>query len=170
MPRSKNNGGLTELQKRFVAAFLLEPNAVRAYVAAGYKSKTPRKEAHSVRNLPAVAAAIQDAMDKRAQKLELSAERVVEEIKHMAFYDPADFVLAVKKQADIAALPESVRRAIVGWKYDKNGRFQILLADKSKALEQLGKHLRLFTEVFEVNEKRVIIRDFTGAADDTADD
>ena len=47
---------------------------------------------------------------------------------------------------DIRDLPEDVRRAIAGWSWDKEGRFTVKLADKSKALDQLGKHLKLFVD------------------------
>lgn len=57
------------------------------------------------------------------------------------------FVIAgIAGPRDIKRLPERVRRAIVGWGWDRNGNFTLKLADKSKALDQLARHLGLFTD------------------------
>lgn len=51
---------------------------------------------------------------------------------------------------DIKKLPEGIRRAIVGWGYDKNQNFTLKLADKSKALDQLARHLSLYNDKLQV--------------------
>jgi phage terminase small subunit len=50
---------------------------------------------------------------------------------------------------DIPNLPEEVRRAIVGWGWDKAGNFTLKLADKNAALTNLGRHLGMFTDKVE---------------------
>lgn len=89
----------------------------------------------------------------------------------MAFYDPAELMSDEEAQggehpamvvdgrvihglrgpADIKRLPETVRRAIVGWSWDRNQNFTVKLADKSKALDQLARHLSLYNDRLEVN-------------------
>lgn len=47
-------------------------------------------------------------------------------------------------------MPKKLRRAIVGWGYDRNQNFTVKLADKSKALDQLARHLSLYNDKLEV--------------------
>jgi phage terminase small subunit len=99
---------------------------------------------------------------------------VLKEISRMAFYDPLDLIEIVREAMpdelrggielsddgkvitglrsaqDIKFLPEDVRRAIVGWGYDRNQNFTLKLADKSKALDQLARHLSLYNDKLEV--------------------
>jgi hypothetical protein len=49
---------------------------------------------------------------------------VLREIQRMAMYDPAQLT-DVKSPDDIKKLPEDVRRAIVGWSWDRNGKSSI---------------------------------------------
>ncbi len=74
-----------------------------------------------------------------------SDQRWIEEVSNMAFLDPAEIVnTPLTCPADIAKLPEHVRRAIVGWEYDVEGHFRIKLASKQKALDMLAKNQGLY--------------------------
>lgn len=67
---------------------------------------------------------------------------------HMAFYDPADIAGAnISGPQDIPNLPEDVRRAIIGWSWDKQGNFILKLSPKTPSLELLGRHLILWRDV-----------------------
>jgi hypothetical protein len=88
----------------------------------------------------------------------------------MAFYDPGKLMICgaanagdpieavidgrviygSRGPANIKRLPEKVRRAIVGWGWDRNQNFTIKLADKSKALDYLARHLSLYNDKLEV--------------------
>ncbi|MEZ0170765.1 terminase small subunit [Microvirga sp. TS319] len=158
---------MTPKQARFVDEYLVDLNGAQAVIRAGYSPKNPDVQAAQLFARPEIVAAIQDAMSKRADRLEITSERVLEEIAAMAFYDPADLmvdvepeegeensplvvngrtVLGLRGPHDIQRLPENVRRAIVGWGYDRNQNFTVKLADKSKALDQLARHLSLYND------------------------
>lgn len=79
----------------------------------------------------------------------LANDRVLAEIEGVAFLDPKELAGITSPDA-IAAAPEHVRRAIVGWSWDKAGNFVLKLA-KERALEMLGKHRKLFTDKLEVD-------------------
>jgi hypothetical protein len=94
---------------------------------------------------PEIAAAVQETLRDRAERLRIQGDRVLQEIAIQAFWDPADFgSQPLNGPADIQKLPEDVRRAIVGWRWDRNGNFILKLADKLAALEKLMKHLGLY--------------------------
>lgn len=57
----------------------------------------------------------------------------------------------LRSVADIKRLPEATRRVIVGWGWDRNGNFTVKLADKSKALDQLARHLGLYNDKVEIS-------------------
>jgi phage terminase small subunit len=79
----------------------------------------------------------------------VKATDVLREIQRLAMFDPADLT-EVKSPADIKALPEHVRRAIVGWGWDRQGRFTIKTA-KEGALEMLGRHHSLFNDKLKID-------------------
>ena len=81
---------LTGKQKRFVEEYLCDLNATQAAIRAGYSAKTAEWIGPQLLQKTHVAAAIQEAMNKRSVRTEITADRVLREVSHMALYDPAD--------------------------------------------------------------------------------
>lgn len=79
----------------------------------------------------------------------LANDRLLAELEGVAFLDPAELA-GLNSPDDVAKAPEHVRRAVVGWSWDKAGNFVLKLA-KERALEMLGKHRKLFTDKLEVD-------------------
>ena len=170
---------LTPKQSRFVDEYLLDLNATQAAIRAGYSVKTANEQGPRLLAHPEIKDAIDAAKIERSTRTEIEAERVLKEIAAMAFYDPADLigtarelkagaechsgegvveingkryaVAGIVSPAHIAGLPENVRRAIIGWSWDRNQNFTLKLADKSKALDQLARHLSLYNDRLEVS-------------------
>lgn len=140
---------MTRKQQMFIKEYLVDLNATQAAIRAGYSAKTANEQGARMLANASIKAAVQEEMDKRATKLELTADKVLSEISYMAFYDPADFA-GIKNPDDIAQLPEHVRKAVVGWSWDKAGNFVIKLSPKTPSQELLGRHLKLFTDKLEV--------------------
>lgn len=139
---------LNEKNRLFVKEYLIDLNATQAALRAGYSKRTAYSIGSELLKKPEIAALVQEEMDKRAAKLDITAARVLAEIARLALYDPLDY-RDVKSPEDVAALPEDKRRAIVGWKWDKNNNFVLEFA-KVSTLDQLGRHLKLFTDKLEV--------------------
>lgn len=140
---------LTPKQSLFVKEYLVDLNATQAAIRAGYSKKTA--QAISTENLskPLIAAEIHKAMEKRGHRTEITADRVLKEIERLALFDPKDLI-NVSCPADIAELPEDIRRAITGWKWDKQGNFIISMI-KQGAVEMLGRHHKLFTDKIDLS-------------------
>lgn len=165
---------LTPKQERFVAEYLIDLNATQAAIRAGYSKNTAEKIGSENLQKPEIRALLNTAKIERSEKTGVTAERVLKEMERMAFYDPISLVEIVRdalpadiadgvelsddgkiihglrSASDIKFLPEDVRRAIVGWGYDRNQNFTIKLADKSKALDQLARHLSLYNDKLEL--------------------
>lgn len=144
---------LTEKQKRFVAEYLIDLNATQAAIRAGYKNADIGRQLITKNN---VSAAIQAAMGKRAQRTEITQDRVLEELARVAFTNGAEFARVVTVRPDDDGPPiqcveltetdqltPEKRAAISGIKQTKFG-IEVAACDKLKALELLGRHLGLF--------------------------
>lgn len=167
---------LTPKQARFVDEYLIDLNATQAAIRAGYSERTANEQGARLLAHVSVKAAIQLRTTERAQETGITAERVLKEISLMAFYDVGEilldkdaeelteaeaasaldyvvngrYVIGLRSPADIKRLPENLRRVIVGWGWDRNQNFTVKLADKSKALDQLARHLALYNDKLEV--------------------
>lgn len=146
---AKKNDDLTAKQRQFVAEYLVDMNATQAAIRAGYSSKTAKSIGQENLTKPDVARAIAAAQERREEQTDVKAADVLREIQRLAMFDPADLT-DVKSPADIRKLPEHVRRAIVGWGWDRQGRFTIKTA-KEGALEMLGRHHSLFNDKLKVD-------------------
>lgn len=143
---------LSAKQAMFVREYLKDLNASQAYLRAGYKTKNPDVMSNQLMVKSGVKEAIQRAMDKRAAKVEVSAEYVLENIKEVGERCLQRVPVMVgqgkdRKQAqEWVTDPNTGERVLVGvWQFDASGAL--------KAQELLGKHLKLFTEKVEHSGK-----------------
>src|SRR5580704_8983554 len=85
---------LTPKQARFVQEYLIDLNAAQAAIRAGYSAKTARVIGHENLTKPDIAAAIKKAMAERAERTELTADWVVDELRKIAGANMADYMKA----------------------------------------------------------------------------
>ena len=110
------------------------------------------RESFMLRNVK-VAEYIQERMEERQKRTEITQDRVLEELAAIAFARAADFAevkdgfVIIK---DTAGLSEQQIKAIAGIKEGKFG-VELKLNDKEKALELLGRHLGMFKDKVEVS-------------------
>jgi len=139
---------LTPKQSLFVIEYLKDLNGTKAAVRAGYSEKTANEQASRLLTNVYISDQVRIAMEERGTRTKITADRVLHEIERLAMFDPKDLTRLTGPK-DIENLPEEVRRAIVGWKWDKNGNFMVDFA-KEKALEMLGRHHGLFVDRQEI--------------------
>lgn len=148
---------LNARQRAFVAAYLKDPNATKAAIAAGYsKNGAASKGSQLYRNVK-----IRAAIDAALNRVGVTSEVVLGELLRLA---RCDLSLAFNEDGTLKKIhdiPEDVRRAISGWeqeelyegadgeKFSLGRTKKVKFWDKTKALELLGKHLKLFTEKVE---------------------
>ncbi len=139
-----------ERERTFTREYLLDFNASAAAERAGFPRSASRTAGWRMLKKASVLKEIKKEMDKRTKVAEATVDRVLKEMCDMAFYDPGDLA-DVKSPEDIKALDESVRRAITGWAYDKEGRLILKLSPKTPSLDQLGRYLKMFTDKLELS-------------------
>lgn len=82
---------LTDRRLEFVNHYLESLNAADAARKVGYSAKTARQQAYALLREPDIAAAIKQAREARAARFDITAERLLEELRCIAFLDPRAF-------------------------------------------------------------------------------
>ena len=169
---------LTEKQKLFVEEYLVDLNAKQAAIRAGYSPKTAEQIGFQLLQKTSVSEEIEKAMARRAKRLSVRQEDVINELKAIAYTERSSYAKVVEKQAYMTTedgtripltdedgnpvmyrtvqveltdnLSEDEKKAIAGIKMGKNG-IEVETADKVRALELLGRHLGMFKEKIEVS-------------------
>lgn len=147
---------LTPKQKIFADEYLIDLNATRAYKVAYPRVKNEETAAAAgarlLRNVK-VAEYIQERMDERAQRTEITQDRVLQELAKIGFAEVTDFVTiegGIVKVKSTNQMPRDKLGVIAGIKEGANG-IEIKLNDKEKALELIGRHLGMFKDKMELS-------------------
>lgn len=151
---------LTPKQQRFVEEYLVDLNATQAAIRAKYSIKTARQVGSENLSKPVIAAAIAEAMKKREQRTNLTADRVLKELERIAFSDPRRFYDADGNLKDPQDWDDDTAAAVasleVEEEIEKNGHRHITTRlkkikrwDKNAALLQAMRHLGLLKDRIE---------------------
>jgi len=159
MAVKKKEKKLTQKQRLFVAEYLVSLNATKAAIDAGYSKKTAQQTGSENLLKPLIADAIQEAMDKRCERIEITADRVLQELACLAFLDPRQFYNESGQLIPIHQLPEDVARALSGFEVSTVGGNEITVTskikhvDKKASLELCMRHLKMLTDKTELTGK-----------------
>jgi phage terminase small subunit len=80
--------GLNPKRERFVAEYLIDLNATQAAIRAGYSPKTAYSQGQRLLKDDEVRCALTKAKTDRADRLDITADRVLQEIAILAFFRP----------------------------------------------------------------------------------
>jgi phage terminase small subunit len=83
---------LTRKQQRFIAEYLVDSNATQAARRAGYSARTASSQGERLLRHRLIAKAVRARQDAALTKLEITAERVLQEIATVGFANPGDWV------------------------------------------------------------------------------
>ncbi len=106
--------GLTKRQELFVAEYLTDLNATRAAIAAGYSEKGADVTGSKLLVNPKVAQEIARKHGARLTRLEITADRVLQELAKLAFYDPGDLLESDGSMKQIRDIDPITRMAVAG--------------------------------------------------------
>lgn len=155
---------LTAKQSLFVQEYLVDLNATKAAVRAGYSRASAAKQGgRNLRN-PAVAGKISEAMHKREERVLISQDMVINELANIAFGDlrqviawGPDGVKAVESESlsgrEAALVAEVAQSSASG-----GGSLRLKRYDKLKALELLMRHLGMLRESAQHSEAADLAR------------
>jgi phage terminase small subunit len=151
---------MTEKQRRFVEAYLADPNGKRAAIKAGYSERSAEVEASRLLRHPKVAAELERRRNLVAAHSGVTPERVMAELAKLGFSDIRDLVrwraavtemvedeetgeprLAVATEVvivDSDKLTDGVAAAIAEVSQSKDGTLKVKMHDKLGALTKMA--------------------------------
>jgi len=155
---------LSPKQALFVREYLVDLNGKQAAIRAGYSAKTAEFTASRMLSSGKVQEAVQKAMNKRAEKIDITAERVLAEIAKLGFANMEDYVDPEENGAakvNLGKINRDQWAAVQEIRTEELGRGEgsvviktsFKLADKKGSLELLGRHLKLFVDRAELTGK-----------------
>ena len=149
---------LSGKQKRFVEEYPIDLNSTQAALRAGYSPTNAARAGCFLLKRPEIREAIQEGLDRRAQRVHITQDMVLKEYARLAFFDPRKLFNEDGSSKDITELDDDTAAAIAGFhivetcdkrpqcagvtRYIRKYRF----ADKKGALDSIAKHLGMLSE------------------------
>lgn len=168
MPRKKPD--LTPKEQIFVREYLVDGNATRAAIAAGYSQASASVMGSKLLRKGKVAEELGKLRAKLLSKLEINAQRVLEGLAELAFFDPRKMFNEDGSMKRVTELDDMTVHALDGLHVEKlfkhfgKGQAEevgtitrVRLADRGLNLERLGRHFKLFTDKLEVSDATGIV-------------
>lgn len=129
---------LTNRQKRFVDEYLIDLNATQAAIRSGYSAKTAKEIGAENLTKPNVANAIQQAMDERGSRVQVTQDDVIRDLCELR-----DICMG-RKKITVTDTVKNAREGTIESQDTEAICFEPVAA--ARTLEMLGKHLKMFTE------------------------
>jgi len=154
--QTKTKDGLNTRQRLFVKEYLVDLNATKAMIRAGYSPRTAHVTGVQLLARPRVAEAVRAEMEKRAEKVDIKQEDVLREIARVAFCDLSQLATWNDKRVtlkDSKKLTENQTRCVQEVSSSSTtirgvtqSQVKIKLYDKLAALDKLAKHLGMYSD------------------------
>lgn len=163
MPRTLNTR--PDRYEQFAREYVIDLNGTRAAIAAGYAEAGAAVQSSHLLRIAKVSRLINKLLSQRASKLEIKAERVLEELARLAFSNMADYMQVdadgkpcglnlAQITRDQAACIQEISEDATGGSGDGERRLVIRtkfkLSDKLKALDMLMRHLGAYNDKLQV--------------------
>lgn len=144
---------LTDMQRRFVEEYLLNPSsATKAARLAGYSETTAPQMASELIHNPRIIEAMEEFRSASAERVGLTHDRILLELARIAFSNPGDIInldpeLLSEEQLKAIGVEVIIRQTQKGPVKD----IKLKSVDKAPILQLLGKHLGMFRDKVEVS-------------------
>lgn len=170
---------LTAKQQRFVDEYLIDLNATKAAVRAGYSEKTARQAGAENLSKPVIAQAIEKAIQARSARVEIDQDWVLKRWVEIADTDVRELVQNIRVAcgecwsddyredinpechachgrgkgmviiSDTRNLSAGAARLYAGVQKGKEG-YKVLVRNQDAALENIARHLGMFKDSLEL--------------------
>lgn len=159
---------LTPKEQRFVAEYLVDFVGSDAAKRAGYAPRSAKVTACRLLTKPAVKAAIEAKRAKQIESTDLTAARVLEELRRLSFSDVRTLFdgkgnlrplheLTAEEASCIASVEVVIKNAKAG-DGQTDTVHKIKCWDKPRSLEMLAKHFALLTDVVKLDDEAGMIQ------------
>ena len=103
---------MTEKQERFIDEYIIDFNATRAAIAAGYSSKRANSQGVHLLSIPEIQAEVRRRKAEISAGLRISAERVLWEMAALGFSNIFDYVEVIDGELRLKELPPEKQGAV----------------------------------------------------------
>jgi phage terminase small subunit len=164
-PKKKKAGKLTVKQKKFAKLYAATGNGAAAARAAGYSKRSDDEIAAENLRKPQVRKAIHEALEESLAKAQLKSDHVIEQLRRIAFSDISEIYHDNGLLKHPVEMSDEARVAIAGVETTEilgpfgaklGEKKKLKIADKTKALELLGKTFGIFKDVVETKNTHSI--------------
>lgn len=145
MAKEQAQPKLTIKQETFVAEYLVDLNATQAAIRAGYSAKTANEQGSRLLTNVSVQKLIQERMDKRSERTEITADYVLKTIQDTIERCSQAKPVFDKSGNPVLIVNEKEQTIVPMYAFDPSSVL--------RGAELLGKHLKLFTDKTEVTGK-----------------
>ncbi|MBY9081213.1 terminase small subunit [Paenibacillus sp. HN-1] len=164
---------LTAKMIRFAEEYIVDLNATQAAIRAGYSAKTAKQIGQENLTKPDLQEYIQNLMDERSKRTEITADMVLKEYAKLGFSNITDYLKVEETDVVIDFVGEGENKqpvmqrvqnvrifdtdtisrtkldAVAEIKQTKEG-IALKLHDKKGALDSIARHLGMFSDKIEV--------------------
>lgn len=159
-----SKAGLNEKQKAFCREYLVDLNATKSAIRAGYSQKTAGSQAFDLLQKPEIQAFISELMKEREKRTGITSDRVVQELAKIGFASMRHFIridgdgqpqidLSFTDDDNLDALAEVQTETLTETRgrgeskeVDVIRKTKIKLHDKLGALKELAEHTGVFAK------------------------
>lgn len=166
---------ITPKKRRFAEEYLVDLNATNAAARAGYSAKTVHSQGPRLLEDVEVKKLIAEGMAKRSQSTQITADRVLQELARVAFFDPRRLLNADGSPKSINELDDDTAAVLSGMditeEYAGTGADRVFIgytkkvkvSDKVAALGLAMRHLGMLNDKLQVGGGMVVtVKDYTG--------
>lgn len=151
---------LTAKQEMFAKEYIVDLNAAQAAIRAGYSERTAKQIGQENLTKPDLQKYIQDLMDERSKRVEITADMVLREYAKLGFSNIADYLKVEEKEVmtelgmqtyktvdifDTDTIDRNKLDAVAEIKQTKDG-ISLKLHDKKGSLDSIARHLGMFND------------------------
>lgn len=116
----RNVDQLSPQEAAFVKAYLVDPNATKAAVAAGYSAASATSQGSRLLRRRNIALALGKRVERLLDQGESTGAEVVQELRRVGMVDPADLVDPTTRCVlQLHEMPEAARRAIASFEVEE---------------------------------------------------
>lgn len=166
---------ITPKKQRFAEEYLVDLNATKAAERAGYSERTAKSQGQRLLTDVDVKALITEGMTKRSQSTQITAERVLQELARVAFFDPRRLLNADGSPKPVNELDDDTAAVLSGMdiseEFEGSGedrRFigytkKVKVSDKVAALGLAMRHLGMLNDKLQLGGGVLVtVKDYTG--------
>lgn len=152
---------MTPKQEAFVNEYLVDLNATKAAMRAGYSAKTAASQGERLLRNVEINSALERAKKAREQRTQITQDRVLQELARIAFFDPRRLLNDDGSPRPITELDDDTAAVLAGLdileEYEGSGEDRVFvgytkkfkLPDKVGALSLAMRHLGMLKDKIE---------------------